>query len=401
MSDGKIKQAQAAIKSGNRQEAYQLLRQVIQSDKTNHVPWLLLATIASEPETSLKLVKHAQTLQPDDPMVHKALHWAQRRLPQPVPKLEPIKETPDDKSTVTSPIPQQESTSSRAQASVPMPAAEDTAPSHSRRQRLIWGGVLVIAILALATGAIYAGSQFTTETVATDRAGIVSTPTETAADRLAQTDLSEQPAAQDEVTTAVSEADLLSPTATPIPPTATTQPNPIQPKNVAANRNEPRATWTLTPTPTSTPSPSPTPVPTFRAPLDGQPISRPQGVGAFDKWIRVNLTSQTLTAYEGDVPVFETLISSGLWQYPTVTGQFRVWLRYESQTMDGSRLGYDYYLENVPYVMYFFEDYALHGTFWHNNFGTPMSHGCVNLETNDAAWIFNWSTLGTVVYVHY
>jgi lipoprotein-anchoring transpeptidase ErfK/SrfK len=114
----------------------------------------------------------------------------------------------------------------------------------------------------------------------------------------------------------------------------------------------------------------------------------------------VDLSEQTLYAYEGDALIFQTLISSGLPGHPTVTGQFRIWLRFESQTMDGRRLGYDYYLEDVPYVMYFFEDYALHGTYWHNNFGRPMSHGCVNMRTEDAEWVFSWATLGTVVNVH-
>jgi lipoprotein-anchoring transpeptidase ErfK/SrfK len=78
-----------------------------------------------------------------------------------------------------------------------------------------------------------------------------------------------------------------------------------------------------------------------------------------------------------------------------------VWLRFESQTMDGALLGYDYYLENVPYVMYFFEDYALHGAYWHNNFGYQMSHGCVNLAPSDAGWLYSWSEYGTVVNVHH
>ena len=128
---------------------------------------------------------------------------------------------------------------------------------------------------------------------------------------------------------------------------------------------------------------------------------RPLNIGRTEKWIDIDLTTQTLTAYEGDALVYQTLISSGLSPNVTVTGQFRVWLRFEAQTMDGARLGYDYYLENVPYVMYFFEDYALHGTFWHNNFGNPMSHGCVNMETGDAGWLYDWSEMGTVVNVHY
>jgi LysM repeat protein len=120
-----------------------------------------------------------------------------------------------------------------------------------------------------------------------------------------------------------------------------------------------------------------------------------------ERWIDVDLTLQRLTAYEENQPVYSTLIASGTWEHPTVTGLFQVYLRYESQTMNGYRLGYDYYLPNVPYVMYFYRDYAIHGTYWHNNFGTPMSHGCVNTPTPDALWLYNWSSYGTPVNVHY
>jgi LysM repeat protein len=120
-----------------------------------------------------------------------------------------------------------------------------------------------------------------------------------------------------------------------------------------------------------------------------------------NRWIDVNLTTQHLTAYENNTPVYNALISSGAYPYLTVTGQFQIYLRYQAQDMNGYRLGYDYYLPNVPYVQYFYRDFALHGTYWHNNFGTPMSHGCVNLSTPDAQWIYNWSTYGTVVNVHY
>ena len=120
-----------------------------------------------------------------------------------------------------------------------------------------------------------------------------------------------------------------------------------------------------------------------------------------ERWIDVDLTFQRITAYEENQPVYSTLISSGTWEHPTVTGLFQVYLRYESQTMNGYRLGYDYYLPNVPYVMYFYRDYAIHGTYWHNNFGTPMSHGCVNTPTPDALWLYHWSSYGTPVNVHY
>jgi lipoprotein-anchoring transpeptidase ErfK/SrfK len=146
-------------------------------------------------------------------------------------------------------------------------------------------------------------------------------------------------------------------------------------------------------------------------PFDGPPIyttnvtvpeapNRPQDVGESERWINVDLGQQLLVAYEGNTPVFQSYISSGLPQYPTVTGQYRINRRYEIKDMDGRPLGYDYYLEDVPFTMFFYKAYALHGTYWHGNYGTPMSHGCVNLPTPAAEWIFNWSEMGTVVNVH-
>lgn len=126
-------------------------------------------------------------------------------------------------------------------------------------------------------------------------------------------------------------------------------------------------------------------------------VTLPPGVGAGDRWIDVNLSTQRLVAYEGTTPVLSTLISSGLAATPTVTGTFRVWHRVNAQTMSGP----GYSLPNVQWVMYFYKDYALHGTYWHSNFGTPMSRGCVNLTNADAQWLYNWSNYNTVVNVHY
>lgn len=123
------------------------------------------------------------------------------------------------------------------------------------------------------------------------------------------------------------------------------------------------------------------------------PIAQPAG----ERWVDVNLSTQTAVAYEGNTPVRYFTVSTGLPATPTVVGQFRVYLRYQSQTMSG----YDYYLPNVPYVMYFYQGYGLHGTYWHNNFGQPMSHGCVNMRTEDAQWLYYWSDYGMLVNVHY
>ncbi len=180
---------------------------------------------------------------------------------------------------------------------------------------------------------------------------------------------------------------------------ATATPNPLAAKSIAA-RNQPRPTWTATPVPTNTPTPSPTPNPTFVSSAYGLGDSMPDGIAHGERWIDVNLTEQKLVAFEGFVPVFEELVSTGTTNHPTVAGQFRIWLRFQSQDMDGYRLGYDYYLRDVPYVQYFYEDYALHGTFWHSNFGRPMSHGCVNLSPSAAEWLFNWAGYGTLVNIH-
>jgi len=116
-----------------------------------------------------------------------------------------------------------------------------------------------------------------------------------------------------------------------------------------------------------------------------------------ERWIDVNLSEQRVYAYEGDILVNSFLASTGLADTPTVTGTFNVWIKVRIQDMFGP----GYYLPDVPYVMYFYEDYGLHGTYWHNNFGKPMSRGCVNLTIDDAAWLFNWASVGTVVNVHY
>ena len=129
-----------------------------------------------------------------------------------------------------------------------------------------------------------------------------------------------------------------------------------------------------------------------------QPPATPSPHGALgEKWIDVNLTAQRVTAYEGTTAVYSALASTGTWRTPTVVGTFQIYVKYVATRMTGP--GYD--LPNVPYTMYFYRGYGIHGTYWHNNFGTPMSHGCVNLSTPDAQWFFNWAPLGTKVVTHY
>ena len=115
------------------------------------------------------------------------------------------------------------------------------------------------------------------------------------------------------------------------------------------------------------------------------------------KWIEVNLSEQMLTAWQGDVVVMHTAISSGRSGTPTVTGRYTIGNKYQAQRMTGP--GYD--LPNVPWVMYFYSGYAIHGAYWHNNFGVPMSHGCVNMRTDESQMLYEWAPSGTEVYIHY
>ncbi len=114
------------------------------------------------------------------------------------------------------------------------------------------------------------------------------------------------------------------------------------------------------------------------------------------KWIEVILAEQRLVAWDNGRAVLSTAISSGTRKHPTIRGTFKIYRKYARQRMTGP--GYN--LPNVPYVMYFRGSFALHGTYWHNNFGRPMSHGCVNLPTGKAGWLYQWAPTGTTVVVH-
>jgi len=114
------------------------------------------------------------------------------------------------------------------------------------------------------------------------------------------------------------------------------------------------------------------------------------------KWIQVDLSNQRLVAWEGTNPVYAIIISTGKTATPTIIGTFAIQTKYRYARMTGA----DYDVPNVPYTMYFYKGYAIHGAFWHNRFGTPVSHGCVNVAPNHAAWLFQWADVGTPVVVH-
>ncbi|NMB54141.1 MAG: L,D-transpeptidase [Leptolinea sp.] len=182
----------------------------------------------------------------------------------------------------------------------------------------------------------------------------------------------------------------------------------------------PKATSTITPSPTPSPTRTPTKIPTITQTHTPQPTNTPipttpeatdtgeennipiligdQIADTLEdgRWIEVDLAHQKVRAYAREILLKEFLVSTGTTAHPTVTGSFHVYIKRRYADMRGP----GYYLPNVPYTMYFYQSYGLHGTYWHHNFGTPMSHGCVNLRTDDAKWLYEWASIGTLVFVH-
>lgn len=181
------------------------------------------------------------------------------------------------------------------------------------------------------------------------------------------------------------ESIYLKPTLTPTN-TATLTPTPTPTKTPTITPS-PTPTATMTNTATITPSPTSTQRPTITPALQGQS----------GRWIDINLSTQKMVAYEGDTAVKTFLISSGMPNTPTLTGQYHIYVKYEYTDMSGP----GYYIPDVPYTEYFQGSYGIHAATWHNNFGTPMSHGCVNMRLEDAKWLYNWTSIGTLVNIHY
>jgi hypothetical protein len=150
------------------------------------------------------------------------------------------------------------------------------------------------------------------------------------------------------------------------------------------------------------------------------PASLPGWATGTRRWIDVSIDHQTLVAYEGPEPVFVTLVSTGIdgkgdpeTTHSTIQGQFLIHTKHVTVTMDGDEVGDEFDFRDVPYVQYFKDGFALHAAYWHDGFGAPRSHGCVNLSPLDARWLFSWtepsvpvawhgamSAHGTLVSVH-
>ena len=389
-----LNQAAQAFRRGDRTQARRWASLAARLDPQNEKPWLILAGLAS-PQASVAYLNKALELNPNSQQARQGMEWAVRRLRK--------HEATIASQAATRPIPVPAPTHP---APPPVPLAS-TRPVTVRRQRRAPSIWVVLMFLFVFSGLCVAGLSGAWIVLANSSSAeraismllnpspspSIPPPTATllpsATLTLVPTATAEPPTPTLEPPTATAEL----PTAT-LEPEATSTPDPVFPDEEEQEfiEVEPSVTPflvdTLTPEPpTEVPDPTDIPLP--------EP-GLPDGVGAGEHWVDVDLSDQMVYAYEGTNLVNSFLVSTGTWMTPTVTGQFKVYVKYRYADMSGP----GYYLADVPYVMYFYKGYGLHGTYWHNNFGTPMSHGCVNLRTDDAGWLFDWSSVGTVVNVH-
>ncbi len=351
-----LHQAQIALRNHDNTQARQFAIQAAHLDPNLEEPWLILAAL-SGPDASIVFLKRALEVNPASVRARKGMHWAiqrqrSERLLQANEKALPS-QAPTAPMAATAPI-----------TARPLPVLR--APVWRS-----WAVILPLLALLLLSGGLFGWSRLFGGRVVFASSISAARPT----------------GAMFKPSLTPSNTPTSTPTNTPTStPTATPTHTPT-----------PTATPTDTPTPTNTPThkPTRTPKPTEEPTQEPQVDAPPGGDG--ERWIDVNLTAQTLSAYEGHDLVNTFLISSGTWEHPTVTGQYNIYVKYRYTDMAGP----GYYLPDVPYTMYFYKGYGLHGTYWHNNFGTPMSHGCVNLATPDAGWLFEWASVGTLVNIHY
>ena len=404
-----IQNARAALRGGDRRAARGWAEQAAKLAPGLEDPWLILAAVAS-PEESVTYLERALQINPDSPHARKGMGWALKRLKQAPPAKDgEVPPNSGGKTQETSVTPRPPVVGESRPAGTVTQA--HPAKGSARPKKAAWRTVYPYLLLALGCVAIIFAVWIagTSPALASILSG-VSQPVQAAPPPVwAQVEIAKPAAAPDGAQVAGEvEPTLAPPTSTPLPPTPTLEPTlePTAAPPTATSGPDSGPGPTLTPEATATSSGSlvleiveDTPVPTSQpAGEDAAPTAKPDPpVGNGVRWIEVNLTEQRVYAWEGDVLINSFVVSTGTWQTPTVIGTFQIWNKTRIQTMSGP----GYSLPNVPWVMYFYKDYGFHGTYWHNNFGTPMSHGCVNLTIPDSEWLYNWASYGTTVKVHY
>ena len=399
-----IQRAREALRRGDLATARRLGEKAAQLAPGSEDPWLILAAVAS-PSASLDYIRKALDANPESARARRAMQWAMQRLQQAPEPAAPKKPVPAAiAGTVTS--------QTKAQAR----------PEPGRKK-----GNIVFPVLLLALGCVIVLFAAWSALSNPALAAILSLSAPTQPPPTAHPQSWAQAELPKPGYMATIPAPTLLPTATETP--RPTDAPPLAPTTISESTATPEVvaspeimttpevittTEVVTATdPTATPETASlsegmqavivedTPTSEYSAPAsEPGPAVSPGSIAAAvygERWIDVDLSQQRVYAYEGDTMMNAFIVSTGTWQTPTVTGTYKIWIKLRSTTMTGP----GYYLPNVPYTMYFYKGYGLHGTYWHHNFGVPMSHGCVNLSISDAEWLYNFASVGTTVNVHY
>lgn len=396
-----IAKARAALKSGDKESARDLGEKAALLAPDLEDAWLVLTAADSNPEDALAYAQKALELNPASVRARKGVEWAMGKLKQAQLSPEPLSSAGaqnvgasrsasvyDEKPTAPPPP---------IKRTTPKPPPQEEKKSANRSFMIAAFALGFIVCIVLVVAAWWTIRNQSLSAIFPNKNN----------------------APAQEILWA--QVDIPKPGVTPIDVSAFAQPTTAATLPPFAAADSPTSLPTQKPTdlptsipteaPTSTPAATETPgvmamdiladtptsvyVPPTQAP-NAAPVVASGGNGGA-RWIDVNLSTQSVYAYEGDTVVNSFIVSTGTSLTPTVTGRYKIWIKFVSTDMSGP----GYYLPDVPYAMYFYKGYGLHGTYWHNNFGTPMSHGCVNLRTADAEWLYYWASVGTVVNVHY
>jgi lipoprotein-anchoring transpeptidase ErfK/SrfK len=403
-----VAQARDALRRGDKETARDLAEKAVLLVPDLEDAWLVLVAADSNPEDALAYANKALELNPQSTRAHKAVAWATAQLQKmpaaPIAAPQPVAEMKSQRFEEAVPAMTLTGPGVMSEAPILRPvrpeAKKNAAPAEKKSNRtLLYAGIFLGLLLCIAVGVagwwainhtalaslIHVQNVIPTQEVLwaqvdLPKPGVKPINVSVFAPQPTSAVMSTPVAAKPKSTLALT---LIAPTETPAPTDApTTTPEATETPGVMAME-------VVADTPTSAYVP-----PTAGAPAPA--VIAKVGKGG-TRWIDVNLSTQSVYAYEGDTVVNSFIVSTGTWIHPTVTGQFKIYIKLVSGNMSGP----GYFLPNVPYIMYFYKSYGLHGTYWHSNFGTPMSHGCVNLRTSDAQWLYNWASLGTVVNVHY
>jgi lipoprotein-anchoring transpeptidase ErfK/SrfK len=394
-----IQNAREALRDGNHSVARRWAEQAAKLTPHLEDPWLILAAVSS-PQESIAFIERALNINPESPRAHKGMQWALKRLQDAPPEQNMALPFMAGKSAVKDGRAQNIEQKKPDETTKQVKAAKRRPEPKKNRRMMVYPALLLVfgcVVLLFAAWTASASPALASILNSTLQPNGGEHP-----QVWARVEIS-KPAKMSVAAPVLAEAQPTLPPATLTDPPPTFEPIAAPPTATFEPESEPQPTVP----PEASPTPSDglvleiiedTPEPTA-APAHVNPPAQPQNppVGNGVHWIEVNLSEQRVYAWEGDVLMNSFLVSTGTWATPTVTGTFSIWHKTPLQAMSGP----GYYLPDVPYVMYFYKDYALHGTYWHNNFGTPMSHGCVNLTIPDSEWLYNWASYGTKVKVHY